>query len=191
MDGGLLGWHFPPPRLTLMPERDLSDAQQDVFDSSVRRLGLAGDDVPDSVVVETGDAGLDQDDGPNLPTWTLTLQDPGELRSLASDLAGGEPGAHDLATVPAAVGADPRRAALAFALGGGDDLAVTAAELFPLRVVVAAARDVTVRANTTWTLRGDGHNPLVVTFGTVTLEAGANVACEVPVHMTVQKFIKE
>lgn len=166
----------------------LSDSQQGAFDGSVHRMRLDADDVAGSVVMDSPVSGIQPDD--QFPrARTRTLHDAQELQALVSDRAAGGPGA-DLDDLTSRAASDPRRAVMALALGGDGALAATAAELFPLRVHVAAARDVTVRAGTTWTLEGDGHHPLVLSLGTITLESGASIACGVPVHLTVQKFIK-
>jgi len=51
-----------------------------------------------------------------------------------------------------------------------------------------APKDITVKANTQWTVKGEEAN---MSIGTLTLEPGAQIICEANVNWTVQKFVKK
>ena len=62
---------------------------------------------------------------------------------------------------------------------------------FPLQVTVYAGEDIEIKKGEVLTIEPDGHDPVVVNYGTVTLEQGGQIRCQAPVLLIVQKFIKK
>lgn len=65
------------------------------------------------------------------------------------------------------------------------------ARYFPLNATAYAGEDIVVTADNPLIIEPDGHDPVIVTFNSVTLEQGGQIICEAPVIMTVNTFIKQ
>jgi len=61
----------------------------------------------------------------------------------------------------------------------------------PMPVSVFAAKDITIKAGTTFIIGYEDHEPVVCDFGTVTLEEGGLIQVESPALINIQKFIKK
>jgi hypothetical protein len=68
---------------------------------------------------------------------------------------------------------------------------ILAKRYFPMNVGVFAAEDIVVQAGQPLIIEPQGHDPVVVTCNSLTLEPGAQIVCEAPVIMTVETFIKQ
>lgn len=62
---------------------------------------------------------------------------------------------------------------------------------FPMNLTVYAGEDIEIKKGEVLTIEPDGHDPVLVTYGTVTLEQGGLIRCEAPVLLIVQRFIKK
>lgn len=172
-----------------------SQPQQQAFDVSVERLGLTTGQMVDTVTIRADTAPVSTAHDSPLPLHAITLHSADELRAMLSTADAGDLEAHDVGPAPAADAVDStsvRRAVLAQVFGQAEPVtAAVADQMFPLPVVVTAARDVTVAAGQELVLRSDGHAPLLASFQTLTLEPEARITCEVSVHLTVQIFVKD
>lgn len=181
-----------------MPDPSMSgpsQRQQQAFVGSVERLGLTTEQVADAVTIQADTSPVSTAHDSPLALHQITLHSADELRAMLSTADAQDLAAHDVGPAPAADAVDPtsvRRAVLAQVFGQTEPVtAAIADQMFPLPAVVTAARDVTVAAGHELVLSSDGHAPLLASFQTLTLEAGARITCDVSVHLTVQIFVKD
>ncbi|PWK11601.1 hypothetical protein [Tumebacillus permanentifrigoris] len=68
---------------------------------------------------------------------------------------------------------------------------ILAKRYFPMKLGVFAAEDIVVQAGQQLIIEPQGHDPVVVTCNSITLEPGAQIVCEAPVIMNVETFVKQ
>ncbi len=61
---------------------------------------------------------------------------------------------------------------------------------FPMKAAVFAVENIVVTKDNPLIIGPDGHDPVPVVCGTLTLEPGGQIICNAPVLMTVDTFIK-
>jgi hypothetical protein len=87
-----------------------------------------------------------------------------------------------------------RSAVFVHAVGRGDEVSsyrdVLNRRFFPMPIIVYAGKDIVIKKGCVLTIEPDGHDPVVVNYGSVTLEEGGLIRCEAPVLFIVQRFIK-
>lgn len=156
-------------------------------------------------LAEGGATGLlsSRDRASLIPPRRVCIPDLATLRELVTGTAEGAAApeadwsAEEDAAAPEELGASTaaklRGGLIAAALGQAPAGAFAEAlgrHFFPMPATLFAARDLTVSAGQTWRIEPDGHDPVVCTFDTLTLQQGGTIEVGAPAIVNVTTFRK-
>jgi hypothetical protein len=124
----------------------------------------------------------------------VKLTDIEQARSMVNG-PGGSPATGPTDSTDASTGTQLRRALFEEIVGSSTPTPELAEAVnrrfFPLQVIVYTGEDIEIKKGEVLTIEPEGHEPVVVNYGSVTLEQGGLIRCKAPVLFIVQRFIKK
>ncbi|MBW7474095.1 hypothetical protein K0T92_05020 [Paenibacillus oenotherae] len=185
----------------------------DLVSQALQQIGLTDADVQKGTITTGGTAGptylsSNPQFSSAIPAKTIVINSVEELKAIVGAKAASS---SQLGAVPAPWPQDKNTlqkheltesdeldvysALRAIVLGHSDAVnsytGIVNARYFPMSATAYAGEDIVVTANNPLIIEPHGHDPVIVTFNTVTLEQGGQIICDAPVIMTVNTFTKQ